>query len=304
MANPFDELTARNEHAAEIAQTRVGYLGGSDAKMVYKVALNSIGALTTTDIKRLNICCGNIENVPTFGGTAATERGHDFEDYIAKTLPLITQRDDIEREKFIEGRKYNHFTTMCHADFKVGATVYECKCVMGKTTTAVVKTYYAQLQWYYMLGVENVVLIHGSDANTIEELVPIPKNEGYVAMLERGCEIIDTYCNDITKAEELMSIPDYNAPREVQEMLRTYKQLQDKIKDYTSQAEKIKSHLYTAMISRGIGEVKGDISAKYIPDTVTRTIDKRKLLAAFPDVATADVYTESKRNGYIRVSFS
>lgn len=300
MDNAFEELTERGKHAQEIAQTRVGYLGGSDAKMVYKVATSGAGALSATEIKRLNVCCGNSKNVSTFGGNAATERGHDFEDYMVSVFAAMDVK--VEREKFMQGQKYNHFTAMAHADYYAGGTVYECKCVVGKTTEAVANSYYAQLQWYYMLGAEMVYLVHGIDANQVADIVEIPRNEGFVAMLERGCELIDAYCDSIVALDQLASVAYTDAPQDMRDMIKSITAMQDTIKSYTAQLEVLKNSLCSAMVSGGIGEIRGDVSVHYTPERTVRTIDTKKLLAVFPDVATADVYTEGQRKGYITIT--
>ena len=300
--NAFDELTARNEHAQDIAATRVGYLGGSDAKMVYKVAMNGVGTLSRTDVKRLRVCMG-IEQVCNFAGNTYTERGHDFEDYIAGVIGAIDDR--VEREHFMEGKKYNHFQAMAHADYYIDGTVYECKCVEGKTTARVANDYAAQLQWYYMLGAEHVYLVHGTDADTIADMVEIPRNDGFVAMLERGCELIDAQCEQLEQSsEESMSVAIEDAPEDMRDMITTCERLQRQIKEYTEQLDAVRERLYAAMVTCGIGDIHGDsVSVRLNNEKVVKTIDKNKLLAAFPSVATADVYSETTRKGSVTITF-
>lgn len=299
--NAFEDFTNRNQHAQDIAATRVGYLGGSDAKMVYKVAMQGVGTLSKTDVKRLRVCMG-IEQGGNFAGNTYTERGHDFEDYIAGVLTAIDDR--VERERFMEGKKYSHFQAMAHADYYVAGTVYECKCVEGRTTARVANDYAAQLQWYYMLGAERVILVHGTDATTIADMVEIPRNDGFVAMLERGCELIDAQCEQVAQStEESASVAIADAPQDMRDMITTCERLQRQIKEYTDQLEAVRGRLYAAMVTGGIGDIQGEgVSVRLSAEKVVRTIDKKKLLAAFPSVATADVYTETTRKGSVTIT--
>lgn len=300
--NAFDEFTARYEHAQDIAATRVGYLGGSDAKMVYKVAMQGVGTLSKTDVKRLRVCMG-IEQVDNFAGNTYTERGHDFEDYIAGALGAIDNR--FERERFMEGKKYNHFQAIAHADYYIDGTVYECKCVEGKTTARVANDYAAQLQWYYMIGAERVILVHGTDADTIAGIVDIPRNDGFVAMLELGCELIDAQCEQLSQSSsyERMSVAIEDAPEDMRDMVTKCERLQRNIKEYTEQLDAVRERLYDAMVTCGIGDIYGDgVSVRLNNEKVVKTIDKKKLLAAFPSVATADVYSETTRKGSVTIT--
>lgn len=299
--NAFDKLTARSQHAQDIAATRVGYLGGSDAKMVYKVAMQGVGTLSRTDVKRLRVCMG-IEQGGNFAGNMYTERGHDFEDYIAGVLYAIDDR--VERERFMDGKKYNHFQAIAHADYYVAGTVYECKCVERKTTASVANDYAAQLQWYYMLGAERVILVHGTDKDTIADMVEIPRNDGFVAMLERGCEMIDERCDLLAQSiEENKSVALEDAPKDMRDMITTCERLQRQIKEYTDKMEEVRRRLYVAMVTCGIGDIQGGgVSVKLNAEKVVRTIDKKKLLAAFPQIATSDVYSETTRKGSVTIT--
>lgn len=194
--NDFAAVVAANNeaqnHAQEIQQTRVGGLGGSDAAIVYKIGERGLAALTATDMKRLAIMTGQQEQ-SNWGGNAYTNAGHAFEDWAANTLP---HGDRFEREKFMTQPLARNFKTFAHADFvENDAHVIECKFVQD-TTAKVIEKYYAQLQWYYLLGATTVTLYHGTGtADPFEvatgELMRIERDEFAIEILLNGIRILD-----------------------------------------------------------------------------------------------------------------
>ena len=65
-------------HAQEIANTRKGGLGGSDAAMVLRIAERGLAGLTATDMRRLCVMIGTAEQ-PQFE-TPYTNAGHALEE--------------------------------------------------------------------------------------------------------------------------------------------------------------------------------------------------------------------------------
>lgn len=141
-------------HKFEIATTRVGGFGGSDAAMLARLA--SGNPISKTTWQRLMVACGYLEPQP-FIGNEATNAGHMFEEYIGTMLPAA------EREYLLEQPLSNVFRTFAHADFWIEATrtVLECK-FSQHVPDKVLQTYRWQLQWYYLLGAERVVLVYGT----------------------------------------------------------------------------------------------------------------------------------------------
>ncbi len=176
---------AAQAHAQEIKQTRVGGLGGSDAALVLRVATKGLAGLTATDLKRLCVMCGMYVQ-EDFGGNAYTNAGHAFEDYAEKVLPL---GGNYQRELVISKKLALNFKTFAHADFAViegnDTNVIECKFVKQSTAKVIAK-YYAQLQWYYLLGVKSVRIYHG-----IGNVEPFELLEGYLEPIERDEETIN-----------------------------------------------------------------------------------------------------------------
>lgn len=198
---------AAEQHAEEIRATRVGGLGGSDAALVLKIGQSGLSALNNTDLKRLAVMLGT-EEQEEWAGNAYTNAGHRFEDYMAAKLLKDPHDGECKyaREERVEQRLAVNFKTFAHADFITtnGATVLECKYVTKtKDTEKVAQTYAAQLQWYYMLGVRKVVLVHGW--GTVEdtqkgtefhpegvELREIERNDSMIEQLTAGIKLLDT----------------------------------------------------------------------------------------------------------------
>lgn len=194
--NNFQAAIAANEaaqaHALEIQQTRIGGLGGSDAAIVYKIGERGLAALTATDMKRLAIMTGKQEQ-DNWGGNAYTNAGHAFEDWAEKVLPIGA---NYKREKLLTQPLARNFKTFAHADFVLcDGEVVECKFVQD-TTAKVIDKYYAQLQWYYLLGAPTVTLYHGQGtADPFEvheaELASIQRDETAIEILLNGIRILD-----------------------------------------------------------------------------------------------------------------
>lgn len=198
--NDFAAQVAATEqaqaHAEEIKQTRIGGLGGSDAAMVLRIGQRGLSALTATDTKRLCVMVGKSEP-DNFGGNEYTKAGHDFEEFAEDKLPF--GQYGYERERFITQPLAKSFKTFAHADFAFGekrTDIVECKYVQ-KPTDKVRAEYYAQLQWYYMLGASTVALYHGQGAVPFEPdqveacATVIERDEDTIAALLAGIRTLD-----------------------------------------------------------------------------------------------------------------
>lgn len=212
---------AAQAHAQEIKQTRVGGLGGSDAALVLRVATKGLTGLTATDLKRLCVMYGTYVQ-EDFGGNAYTNAGHAFEDYAEKALPL---RGNYQRELVMSQKLALNFKTFAHADFAViegnDTNVIECKFVQQNTAKVIAK-YYAQLQWYYMLGAKSVRIYHGTGNvepfDVLEGyLEPIERDEETINLLLHGIKIIDDALTSGWRPEPLEKEVLSNTPEVIQQ---------------------------------------------------------------------------------------
>lgn len=290
MKNEFEQFSAKQSHAEEIKKSRIGGLGGSDAEMVLKIGRNGLQALGKTDIKRLRVMLG-LDEPCNFGGNAATDAGHAFEDYIDERLKMIFSQGYIREAKMI-GEDYGNFKTFAHADFLTSTKkVVECKFVQN-TTQKVLAKYYAQLQWYYYLGADCVTLCHGVGNVEPFEVVDytfldVPRDEPTIEVIRNGLRLIDEYCSN----EQYVSAPSEVEMHAKQRLLvRKYLTRKRKVDILTAEMDKIKAELQSEMENNNIAKISGAIDSDsaavviFRKGSTRRTLDSTKALAKYPEL--------------------
>lgn len=299
--NDFERFCDTQEHAQEIAKSRVGCLGSSDAKMVLKVALKGIQALSNTDIKRLRVMLG-LEPFADFGGSAATNAGHLFEDFIEQTFQTLEY--PYEREKRLSADKihFDNFVIIAHADFatlmknsiETKYLITECKFVQ-KETSKVWVDYQAQLQWYYLFRhTMGVQLCHGrGSVEPFEvsnvEYISIPKDDKMIELLKSGLAAIDNWCNEqLGKQPETSpetSPEEYDA--ELSSMLHMYHALKTAIDLHMQDLETTKAEILEYMESKGIQSGENTLAkVTYKAASVQRRLDTTKVQSKYPQIVT------------------
>lgn len=280
--NEFEKMSEREAHAQEIANSRVGCLGGSDAAMVLKVGRSGIEALSNTDLKRLRVMLGMEERVD-FGGNAATKAGHDFEDYVAE-LVIHTHR-----EYRMTGGNFRHFEIIAHADFYDENTrgVIECKNVQKLSSAAVLKRYYAQLQWYYLLGADVVHLLHGRGMEQpfeVESFNFVPKNAQTVAELSKGLLLIDDYCDKILL--DRVVAQENTMSDTLADLVRKFADQKVFADEASKKLDEIRTEIFEYMQENELTTIKhaelGVVSFK--KSSVTRKLDTDKVLQIYPEL--------------------
>ena len=285
-------------HAQEIANTRKGGLGGSDAALVLRIAERGLAGLTATDMRRLCVMIGTAEQVQF--ETPHTNAGHAFEEYAENVLPF--GGGTYEREKYMTKPLADQFKTFAHADFAFvdvsGLNVVECKYVQ-KPTAKVIETYFAQLQWYYMLGAQKVVLYHGTgavDPFCVEEaqLVPVERDEKTIEMLLQGIKIL----NDALREGWAPQVPDKMNVADAAELVqRAFVEMQAvKAEEAALKARKDKAaatlkewcEAFSLTGLYNVGEEKHQLI--YTRATVGKTFDSAKFLAEHPEYKDAPEY--------------
>lgn len=291
-------------HAQEIANTRKGGLGGSDAALVLRIAERGLAGLTATDLRRLCVMIGTAEQVQF--ETPHTNAGHAFEEYAENVLPF--GGGTYEREKYMTKALADQFKTFAHADFVAynvedadgyyNEVVIECKYVQ-KPTAKVIETYFAQLQWYYMLGAQKVVLYHGTgavDPFCVEEaqLVPVERDEKTVEMLLQGVKIL----NDALREGWTPQVPDKMNVADAAELVqKAFVEMQAvKAEEAALKARKDKAaatlkewcEAFSLTGLYNVGEEKHQLI--YTRATVGKTFDSAKFLAEHPEYKDAPEY--------------
>ena len=143
-------------------KNRSGYLGGTDAALVARIG----GGLQVrlNHFIRLAVAYGDLPGryLRETPQTEAMRWGHDFEGYFFEEVtPDWSSR--IERQHVLRRSTEGLPLLIAHADGYDGrkGLVLELK-FSRYATTAVLKRYQWQLQWYYFLGADKVRLVHGS----------------------------------------------------------------------------------------------------------------------------------------------
>lgn len=304
--NNFEQQVAAmqnaQEHAQEIRNTRVGGLGGSDAAILMKIGERGLLALTMTDNKRLAIMLGLSEQ-NDWSGNAYTNAGHMFEDYAEKTLPFD---NTMKREELIERKLSLKFRTFAHADFTMSSPefkkiVIECKFVQNTTANTISK-YYAQLQWYYMLGADKVFLYHGTGSvDPFEvhtgELFEIERDETAIETLLNGIKILDEAIRDGWKPENVEKIDIEDTPKPIQDAFYRWQEIKSKkaeleIAEKEASAE-VKEYLedfgFTGIVAEG--DVKHQVI--YKRGGTSLSFDSAKFLREHPEFDRPEYYKKT-----------
>ena len=291
--NDFAAVVAANneaqKHAQEIHQTRIGGLGGSDAALVLRIAERGLAGLTETDTKRLCVMCG-VTEPDNWSGNAYTHAGHSFEDYAEEHLPL---GGCYEREKYLSRELAHNFKTFAHADFVIGDNnVVECKFVQ-KDTEKVIEQYYAQLQWYYMLGANLVCIYHGvgsAEPFEVEEasVQAIERDEQTIQMLLAGIKILDEALRDGWKPQAPDKIDINDTPEVVRNafyVLEEVKRQEAELKNRKTEAGKVVQEFIEGYGLTGITDDNGEkkMQVIYTRASVTKSFDSATFLKEHPE---------------------
>lgn len=289
-------------HQHEIEATRVGGLGGSDAAIVYKVGKRGIEALNATDKKRLAVMMGKEEYKP-LPMTPAMQAGHYFEDYIAENFMKHS-----ERERFIEKDIVPEFRTFAHCDFFDNGCVTECKYINSKDTKGVIKEYYSQLQWYYMLGAKRVIIVHG-----VGDVLPFKVESMKAENVSEDEEHIEIMFHGLHLIAEYVKSMDYKIPHDLQvceapaELMHACNALNNvmvEIKSAEDNAKEQRSKLLELMEKYNIKSIAGDtFTLSYVAPTTGYIFDKDKLFNEHPEIKESDYQKEAKRKACVKFTF-
>ena len=290
----------------ELKRSHANGFGGSDAKMFAKIGTKGIESLSTTEKKRILVALGKME-ADDFGGNVYTEAGHLFEDWCEQGNFIKNS----EREKYIEREGLaKHFKVFAHADFYNGQTgeVYECKYSQDESSK-VFDDYYAQLQWYYMLGAERVTLVHGWGSVLPFDVVDFIKIEAdqdddFIACLRDGIAELD-------KAVEDGAFDDYNTTdvtisdmdEETAAACRALGIVIAKMKEVEKLADEHKATLLAWMEAHGVLNIKGEgFTVSYVSPTQRQTFDTKKAQADFPALKDDKYYKTSTVKSSVKIT--
>lgn len=270
----------KNQHQQEIENTRVGGFGGSDAAMFLRIAKKGgVEGLSNTDLYRIAVAMG-IKPYAPVPVTEAMNNGHIFEESYAKMLEESGNTFDREVKLVAECQPTN-FHIFAHADFVIMGKIYdkpnkkfqivnECKFIADeeKCIKEVAETYKAQLQWYYMLGVEYVDLVrgYGDPMQPVVQRMVIDKDEEIIEQLKLGIRLLDEAISDgwVPEIEE-----EYAAAmsEKMQNIIADYERLKFEKSAIDQKLEELQAQIVEYMTIGNVAKINATLG------TISRTAD-------------------------------
>lgn len=309
----------------EIISSRVGNLGGSDARILAAIAKN--GCVQRAQVERLAIAKGlyerpNITNI-------AMQYGDFIENMIYDSLVQVDER--WESNKCFRSQKYGRegLGLLVHIDFslfdesrdKPLLLWVECKA----TTTDIEQTYKdykEQLYVEYVLGKElaeqlgadfKLELCHydasvmfedesqlqfAFDPDKISRKKVIFKKA--VFDIPSGMDIAAQYVSEMTEYKREEIDWDY-LPAEVQEQMKQVNNILVSIKEKQDSIEEFKSRFYDFLCKNEIKSVKTPyFTISRVDESVSIQFDKVRFTAEHPELA-AKYQRAVKKKGYVLI---
>ena len=286
------------DYKQKIIASRKGGLGGSDAAMVLKIGTKGIESLSESDKKRIAVLTGQIDYKP-IPTNAAMQRGNDFESWVHEHI--FSNYENNARID-LANNSYS-FNVFAHADFIGGTLVYEAKCT-NKNIDDTASDYIAQLQWYYMLGMTKVILVHcHSELDfTDYQFQDVEKNENIINTLKKGLDLINEFIKEFTyiEVEDWSDADLLPFEREKAELL--YVCLK-RIKDLENVIETQKETLKSIFESNNIKSLKSDnYTITYVGESLAYAFDKAKLLKDHPEINETDYMKKINKKSFLKFS--
>lgn len=304
----------QQQHQQEIETSRVGGFGGSDAALFLRIAKRGgVEGLSNTDLYRIAVAMG-IKPYAPVSPTEAMQNGHIFEDSYARYLDA--QGKPYQREvKLIAECQPRHFAIFAHADFVIMGKVYnakiqiikECKFIVdeAKSIEEVAKNYEAQLQWYYMLGVEFVDLIrgYGDPMQPNIQRIAIDEDESIVEQLLQGIQILD-------EAIESGWVPEIEEEfvgglsEKMQNIIADYERLKFEKSTIEEKLEELQKQIVEYMTIGNVAKINGTLGTiSRTADSVIESFDSKKFEKENPDVYKQYI-KKSTRKGSLRYTIN
>ena len=310
--NKKNNMEEIKNHQQEIQSTRVGGFGGSDASLFLRIAKKGgVEGLSNTDLYRIAVAMGIKPYVPV-SPTEAMQNGHIFEDSYSRYLDA--QGKPYEREvKLTAKNQPNNFKIFAHADFTFDGKVYktndtfifvhECKFIQDQATTVeeVAKNYQAQLQWYYMLGVEYVDLIRGyGDPNHPKmEIFEVDEDENIIDNLKFGIQLLDEAISEgwVPEIEEEFASA---MSEKMQNIIADYETLKFQKSAIDEKLDELQKQIIEYMTIGNVVKINGTLGTiSRTADSVVESFDSKKFEKENPDVYKQYI-KKSTRKGSIR----
>ena len=305
-------------HQQEIETSRVGGFGGSDAAMFLRIAKKGgVEDLSNTDLYRIAVAMGIKPYVPV-SPTEAMQNGHIFEDSyerILKDSGITTYEREV---KLVAECQPKNFKIFAHADFLINGKTYnkpvkkfvivhECKFIADEEKSAddVAETYKAQLQWYYMLGVEYVDLIRGygnPEYPSTQNLV-IDEDEDIIDALKEGIRLLDEAIEH-GWAPEIEEEYAAAMSEKMQNIIADYERLKFEKNAIDEKLDELQKQIIEYMTIGNVAKINGTLGTiSRTADSVVESFDSKKFEKENPDVYKQYI-KKSTRKGSIRYTIN
>lgn len=307
----------QQQHQQEIENTRVGGFGGSDAAMFLRIAKKGgVEGLSNTDLYRIAVAMG-IKPYAPVPVTEAMNNGHIFEDSYARSLEESGNTFDREVKLVAECQPTN-FHIFAHADFVIMGKIYdkpnkkfqivnECKFIADeeKCIKEVAETYKAQLQWYYMLGVEYVDLVrgYGDPMQPVVQRMVIDEDETIIDALKEGIRLLDEAISDgwVPEIEEEFAC---TMSEKMQNIIADYERLKFEKSAIDQKLEELQAQIVEYMTIGNVAKINATLGTiSRTADSVVESFDSKKFEKENPDVYK-NYIKKSTRKGSLRYTIN
>lgn len=319
-------------HKADVISTRVGCLGGSDAKMLAQI--DNLGSIPASAYKRLAVCKGLVSQ------ESMTNRAMEYGDFVEqKVFELLSKGDEehYESNPCWVSEKYSRKNVKCidhvdvtHTDFE-NQTIYIWEVKASKyATNAVRQEYKAQLFHHTLFGREKcselgrkwrckVYLAHyntdgldleqdftfDEDRLTIQEV----KFNGRLFDMDNAMDLVDNFLETFDFYSENEIISAQYLPEKIHEQFASIANAMREIKEREERVNDFKKKLYEFMVQKGIKSVSGeDYTFSVVMPSQSISFDAKAYLAEMdekhPRVAKKlrEQYKKTtNKNGYLAI---
>lgn len=295
-----------NESKEEIVATRVGHLGGSDARLIQSIA--EAGKIPQSAMKRLAVCKGLAEQ-PQFTNPAI-----EFGNYVEEMVFSSLYANDIrwQSNPCLVSTKYSrpnckvidHIDLYLQDDDKKVLTIGEVKATKG-TYAQTYDEYKWQLFHHYVLGCEKakelggykvrVMLCHycseGIDLTQPFEFDPSRLTVKTLRSMEKlsksynigeAMDLIDNFLETFTEYYDGDEIPYELLPANVQGQFDGITTLLTEIKEREDKVAAFKEKLYSFLAEKNIKSIRNDAwSITRVDPTESKQFDSKRYLEDF-----------------------
>lgn len=278
-------------HEQKILDSRKGCIGGSDLQLVLDIAKRAAEAkpLTITQKKRIRVLLG-MDEPKSAPITPAIEAGREFENMTEKQM--IVDGVLYEREKLIEGKIYETFQHIAHADFFCDGEVFECKWSGVHDLEELERKYYAQLQGYYLFDEVREVWLH-----TNSGCCHIERDENFITLLRDALATLnslivigcDLSVNEISNKE---------LPADIAEAVNEIERIKAEINQLEWDLNIEKSKLEEWLRNENVTKLTTGLATYSVTAETTReSFDSKKFKAECPDIYERFTKTTTVKGG-------